>query len=307
ARFYAADVTATALELCGLALVFGGAALAVPGRLGSPHLLLGCVATLFAAVVTFRVGGVGATVVAAVITVAVLGGLAATVHMVWEPAVPKAAAGLLVAAIALISATPRSAVALARLPVPPVPTAGAAIDPVDQDERPTIEGIGVIGATALPSAAGLEQRARAANRYQSGMVVGCTITAVTAGFATADPFGATRWQGVALAVVAGLVLCLRGRAFADLTQAAAMIGGGCAGLVSVAIALAIGHPALLVPAAGVLIGSAIAAILFGAVGPSIEVSPVTRRKFELFEYLLIVSIVPLVFWTMDLYALARNR
>ncbi|WP_280451343.1 type VII secretion integral membrane protein EccD [Nocardia cyriacigeorgica] len=150
ARKYDDELTAVWLSFGALLLLFGGAALFVPGDLGSPHLLLGFSVTLVAAVAVYRATGTGATLFTAAITVAVCGGVAALVRMVWDPALPKIGAGLLVAAIVLISAVPRLSAVLARLPVPPVPTAGGAIDPADHEQRPTIEGIGAIGATALP-------------------------------------------------------------------------------------------------------------------------------------------------------------
>nr|WP_246598139.1 type VII secretion integral membrane protein EccD [Nocardia tengchongensis] len=197
-RKYADELTATVLTLCMLLLTFGGAALTVPGSVGSPHLMLGAAATLLLAVVGYRIIGAGAAVVSAVVTVVILSGVGAAVRMIWDAGVPKVAAGVLVTSIIVLSMVPRLAAMLARLPVPPVPTAGAAIDPADHEPRPTIEGIGAIGATVLPSAAGLGQRARTANQFQTGIVVGSAIGAVAGAIArptrSGPPAGrASRW------------------------------------------------------------------------------------------------------------------
>ncbi len=306
ARTYADELTATWLALIGVLLLFGGAALFVPGGLGSPHLLLGFSVTLVVAVIGYRVIGVGATMFSTAATVAVFGGIAAAVQLIWDLDLPQISAGLLIAGIAVISLVPRFAAGLARLPVPPVPTAGAAIDPADHEPRPTIEGIGAIGATALPSAVGLGQRAKAANHYQSGMIAGCTIVAVLGALGAADPFGDVGWQGIALALVTAVVLCLRGRSFADLTQAATLIGGGGTLVVALSVGLALGNPDYRLPAAGVLLLFAAAAVGFGVIAPHVEVTPVTRRAGEIFEYLLIVALIPLVLWIMDVYSVARN-
>ncbi|WP_431953556.1 type VII secretion integral membrane protein EccD [Nocardia lijiangensis] len=305
-RRYTATLPVIVLSLYALLAVFAGAALFVPGEFGSPHLLLASVATLVAAAVLYSVTRVGATMFTAVITTVLFTGFAALVRMVWDPAPSKIAAGVLVAALIVITMAPRLAVAAARLPVPPVPTAGAAIDPADHEPRPTIEDIGAIGATALPSAAGLEQRARAANEYQSGIVIGCTVAAAAGAVIAADPLGAARWQGIALGIVVALILCLRGRAFADLVQASTLIGGGGAALIAVGVGVAFGQTSWLVPVAALLLTVAVAAVVFGVVGPHTEMSPVTRRAGEIFEYLLIVTIIPLVLWIMDLYSAARN-
>src|SRR5690606_19951073 len=208
------------------------------------------------------------------------------------------AAAVVIAAIVVIGAAARTAVATARLPVPPVPTAGAAIDPADHEPRPTIEDIGAIGASALPSAAGLEQRARAANQYQSGMIIGATAAGVVGAVLAADPLGSPRWQGITLAVIVAIILCLRGRSFADLTQAATLIGGGVTTLLALPVALALGRPESLVPCAAVVFALGAAAVAFGVIGPHTEMTPVVRRAGEIVEYLLIVAVVPLVLWIM---------
>ncbi|MEV4124632.1 type VII secretion integral membrane protein EccD [Nocardia sp. NPDC049707] len=305
-RRYQASLPVIVLSLYALVLLFAGAALFVPGHFGSPHLLLASVATLVTAAVCYSATRIGATMFTAVITTVLFTGFSALVRMVWDPALSKIAAGVLVAALIVITMVPRIAVAAARLPVPPVPTAGGAIDPIDHEPRPTIEDIGAIGATALPSAAGLEQRARAANEYQSGMVIGCGGAAAVGAVLAADPLGAARWQGIALAVVIALILCLRGRAFADLVQASTLIGCGALALVAVGVGVGLGHTSWLMPIAGLLLVVTTAAVGFGVIGPHTEMSPVTRRAGEIFEYLLIVTIIPLVLWIMDLYSAARN-
>ncbi|WP_433491699.1 type VII secretion integral membrane protein EccD [Nocardia grenadensis] len=305
-RKYGALLVAVMLSLYTLLSGAAAAALFVPGDPGSPHLLLGCVTALVITLVAYSVTGVGAMMCAVVVTVAVCGGFAAFVRMVWDIETPKIAAGALVVALIVITMAPRISVAAARLPVPPVPTAGGAIDPADHEPRPTIEDIGAIGATALPSAAGLERRATAANHYQSGLLLGSVVTSVLGAVLAADPLGAARWQGIALAVVIGLILCLRGRSFADLLQASILIGGGAATLVAVSVAVGLGPAATPVSAACLLLGLSVAMLYFGVIAPHIEMSPVVRRLGEILEYLLIVTIIPLVLWIMDLYSAARN-
>ncbi|GAB2669697.1 type VII secretion integral membrane protein EccD [Nocardia goodfellowii] len=301
-----AKLPAIMLSLYALLLIFAGTALLVPNDFGSPHAMFACVATLVAAAVLYSMARVGATMFTTLITLAVFGGVAAMVRMIWDPSVSKVAAGVLVGALIVITLVPRLAVAAARLPVPPVPTAGAAIDPADHEPRPTIEDIGAIGATALPSAAGLEHRARAANEYQSGMIIGCTVAAAIGIVLAANPLGTTRWQGITLGVVVSLILCLRGRAFADLVQACTLIAGGTTALVALGVGLALGEPGWVVPIAGMLLVVATAAVAFGVIGPHTEMSPPMRRTGEIFEYLLICTIIPLVLWIMDIYSAARN-
>lgn len=292
--------------LYGTLLLGGSAALLTPGSPGAPHLLFGAVATLTAATAIYVGAEAGALVTAALAPCAVVLTVAAAVAMIWDIAIPDIAAGVMLAGLILITLAPRLAVGFAELPVPPVPTAGAAIDPADHEPRPTIEDIGAIGATALPSAAGLEQRARAANQFQSGMQIAAAILTSAGVLLTADPFGDHRWQPITLAAVVAVVLCLRGRAYADLVQAGVLIGAGTLTGFTLLAALSFAEPDLYLVGPGLVILAGFAAVGFGVIGPGAEVSPVTRRVIELVEYLLIVVIVPLTLWVLDLYSAARN-
>ncbi|NKY37125.1 type VII secretion integral membrane protein EccD [Nocardia speluncae] len=306
ARRYSDEVTGTWLSADGLLLLFGGAGLMVPGTPGSPHLLLGSSVLLVAAVLGYRLTGVGATLFSCAAATAVIGLVTAVIYLIWHPGLPKVGAGLLVAGIMILSMVPRLAALLARLPVPPVPTAGAAIDPADHEPRPTIEGIGAIGATALPSAAGLGERARRANQFQTGLVATCTATTVVGAFAVADPLGPYRWQGITLAIVTAIILALRGRSFADIAQAAVLIGGACVTFVALIAGLSFGDGDLILLGAGILLAFTLGVVGFGVIGPHIEVTPVVRRGIELFEYALIMAVIPLVLWMMGIYGMARN-
>ncbi|MBU3065208.1 type VII secretion integral membrane protein EccD [Nocardia sp. NEAU-G5] len=305
ARFYADGRSAATLSLCGLVLTGTGAAVLVPGPFGAPQLLLGCAVALLLAVPTLRLVGAGTAMFTAVITLAVFGTAAAGATTLWHPAPAKVGAVAVVFALLGITFAPRIAVATARLPVPPVPTAGGAIDPRDHEQRPTIEGIGAIGATPIPSAAGLGERSRRANEHQSGMLIGIAVL-VAAGALTAAGSAEHRWQGAVLAAAAGLVLCRRARAFADLTQASALVLGGCTILVVLPVLLGLQLHALALLAAAALVVFSIAAVLVGIVRPRVEVSPVVQRLGEVLEYLLICVIGPMAFWVLDIYNLARN-
>jgi len=305
ARFYAGARAATALSLCGLVLSGTGAAVLVPGGVGAPQLLLGCAVTLLLAVLMMRLVGTGSTVFAAVITTTTLGIAGAGATTLWHPALPKVGVVAVVCALLGVTFAPRIAVAMARLPVPPVPTAGGVIDPRDHEQRPTIEGIGAIGATAIPSAAGLGQRSRLANEYQSGMLAGLALATVFGALA-ATGSAEHRWQGAVLAAAAGLVLCRRSRAFADLTQATTLVLGGCTILVALPILLGARLHNLALPAAEILVVFSAAAVVVGVIAPRVEVSPVVQRLGEILEYLLICVIGPLAFWILDIYGLARN-
>ncbi|BDT90659.1 hypothetical protein IFM12275_06350 [Nocardia sputorum] len=306
ARMYAAPLAATAVALCGLLLCGAGAGALVPGPLGAPHLLLSCAAIVLLAVIAMRGIAVRPTMFTAVITVAAFGTGAAGTATLWQASPSKIAACVVFVALLGITLAPRIAVAAARLPVPPVPTAGGVIDPRDHEPRPTIEGIGAIGATTIPSAAGLAERSRLANDYQSGMIAGIVTVTVTATIVVVAAAIDHLWQTALLAVAVGIVLARRGRAFSDLTQAAMMVAGGCAALIPPIVLLGVHITGAALPAAGALLGVAALALLIGVAGPELEISPVVQRAGELLEYLMICLIGPLIFWIVDVYAMARN-
>ncbi|WP_373281769.1 type VII secretion integral membrane protein EccD [Nocardia thailandica] len=306
ARKYDDTLTANWLSLDALLLFFGGGALVVPGPVGAGSVLLGGVTVLVAAILGQRVTGTGAGLFACAVLASVFAAVPATVYLIWHPGLPKLFAGVLVAGFLVLSSVQRLAALVARLPIPPVPTAGGAIDPADHEQRPTIEGIGAVGAIALPSAAGLGERARTANQIQTGLVVACALAIGIGAFGAADPFGTFHSGGVALAIITAIVLCLRGRSYADLVQAGTLIAGGALTALAVVTGLGLGHSALDFAAVALLLATAGAVVAFGVIGPLVEVTPVTRRMIEIFEYLLIIALVPLALWVMDVYSLARN-
>ncbi|MGF6881229.1 type VII secretion integral membrane protein EccD [Nocardia sp. GAS34] len=306
ARTRARAMPVPVLMWCALVLIGPGAALFVPTRFGSAHMLLACAVALVVTVLAYRLTGAGATLTAAATTVTVFGGVAAVMAVLWHHPAGKVGAGMLPVALVVLSVAARLAAAASRLPVPPVPTAGGRIDPADHEPRPTIEGIGAVGATALAQAAGLADRARVANELHSGIVIGTTVIASASALVAADSGATQRWSGVMLAVVAGLVLCLRGRAFADLAQTAALVTGGGITLCGVAIGTGLRSDAALVPAAIALLVLVGGALVVGSTAGSADPSPVLRRAGELAEYLLIATITPLALWAMDLYAVARS-
>jgi type VII secretion integral membrane protein EccD len=131
------------------------------------------------------------------------------------------------------------------------------------------------------------------------------VTASVGSIVAAQPGRHMSWQGIALAGVVGLVLCLRGRAFADLVQAGAFVGSGC--VIELAVVVGYGlssRPPL--PAAVVLLAFAAVALLIGVAGPRTEISPSLQRLIEIVEYLSICAIGPLVFWIVGVYQLARG-
>ncbi len=305
-RYHLDPATAAIASLCATPFAFATGMMLPPGGFGASHVTLACAMTIVVTALSYRIGAAGPLIHAAVITAAVFGAGTAGAQMLWSPGTTTIGAGLCGIAVLAISLAPRITILLARLPLPPVPTAGAAIDPADSAPRPAIEGIGAIGAMALPSAAALEIRTKTAGRYLTGLIVGTAAAAVAGIVMVAYPVTDFSWRCTVFAVIIAVVLCLRGRSHADLAQASVLIAAGAIGFATVSVEVALGPGDHAVLAAASLAVVAVGALLCGVVAPHSSFSPVMRRLVEIVEYLLIATIVPLMFWIMNLYAAVRD-
>ncbi|MFW0784410.1 type VII secretion integral membrane protein EccD [Gordonia sp. CPCC 206044] len=296
---------ATALAASAVAVAMVSGMLTVPGPLGAAHLLLGCTVTLVAVVASYRLTGVGAILHSSVTTAAALGATACATRLLCGVPLGDVAAVTAGLGLLTIALSPRATIVLAKLPLPPVPTAGVTLDAHEVDPAPTLEGIGAIGAMTLPRVDALARRSHLANAYLTGLVVGAAV--VTAASAAITAATAERdWVPVVFAVVVAAILCLRGRSHGDLAQAVALIGGGAVSVlavIGVSVCAPSGNEIAGFVAALTLL---VAAMGFGVVAPRHEFSPVMRRAAELGEYLLVVTVVPSLLWLLDLYQIVRE-
>ncbi|GAA1481691.1 type VII secretion integral membrane protein EccD [Gordonia sinesedis] len=306
ARHYRDATTATVLSMASMPLVFVSGMLITPGGYGAAHLTLGFALVLLAAVLSYRVTAVGAAAHAATVTIGLLGGLSCLAALLIHAPIPHVAAVTAAVGLLVIGLAPRMTIMLAKLPVPPVPTAGAPIDAQDIEPSPAIEGIGAIGAMALPKADALERRSALANAYLTGIVAGTTAVTAVAAFVAAAPLGGFVWKPFVYAVIVAAVLCLRGRSHSDLYQASALVIGGSITLLALVAALATDGGAW--PLTGFIAALVImvGALVIGVIAATHEFSPVLRRAAELGEYILVALIVPLLLWILDLYRIVRE-
>lgn len=299
--------TARVLSIGGILAVAGGGGLALPGEPAAAHLLLAAAVVAAASLPLMRVIGAGEPELTATTTAGVLTAVAAAVTLLTDLPLRSVAAGTAAVALMVLAQGPRIAIAAGRLPVPPVPTAGDPIDPGDADSRPTIESVGAVGATPLPSATRLAERARRADAVLTGVTTG-SASALTAAALLLLPGGPSyRWQAFALATVFGLVVAARGRSHSDLTRATVLVSCGALVLAGVAFSLTVAgtEPALSIGVA-LMVLLAVVALWSGVVVPRTEHAPTTRRLLEIGEYMLLCAIIPLLFWILGLYALVRN-
>jgi type VII secretion integral membrane protein EccD len=192
-------------------------------------------------------------------------------------------------ALAALSVLPRLTIWMAKLPLPHVP--GSAED-LKED-------------AGFPDYTEIERRAGRAHEFMTGMIIGCGVTAAVSSIVAAtDPQIWGVIEGAAIAVV----LMLRGRTYANGSQAVALLSTG----ILTAAGLLIGWLVEATPTNrllmvfGVLVVLAIAGLVIGIIFPDQRFSPVMRRTVDVIEMLLIASVLPLALAVLNLYSTFRH-
>jgi type VII secretion integral membrane protein EccD len=202
---------------------------------------------------------------------------------------PGIAAGTAAVALACISILPRATIWLAKLPLPHVP--GTA-EELKED-------------SGFPDYRAIERRTSVAHDYMTGLLIGCgAATAVSAIIAATSP----SYFGVIMGVVATLVLLLRARAYANGSQAVALLTTGMLSGAGILFGWMTTQSPLgrLLWVFGVLVLIAAGALVTGVVFPNQRFSPPLRRTVEIIEAICIATVLPLALGVMDLYTTLRH-
>ncbi|GAA2809228.1 type VII secretion integral membrane protein EccD [Saccharopolyspora taberi] len=294
ARAHGAATTGTVIAAAGgLPMAFVGGFNIVPGSDLSPKLLLASALVLIFSSVSIMVIGAGIVTFIAAATVSAFGVISFIIATL-VPADTVAPAGIAAGAAAVglagISLLPRITIQLAKLPLPHVP--GNAED-LKEDQ-------------GFPDYRQIEKQTGLAHRYMTGLIIGCGLTAAIG--AVLSTTSMSIW-GAAMSAVVSAVLLLRGRNYANGSQAVALLMCGLlaalgvtAGLI-VQVALSPLWVAWVFPPL-LLLG--ILALIFGVVFPNRRFSPVQRRMVDILEAVLIALVLPLALGVMDLYMTVRD-
>lgn len=297
ARVYRDGSTAVVLSTCALPPAFAAGALAVPGPIGAPSLLLGAAVCGAIAVLSTRISGVGVVAGTAATALSASAAGAAMLAVTTDLTVPAIGAVTTAAALALLAAAPRCAMLLTRLPLPRVPSPGTHLDEEESDPA----------APDASSFVGLQAKAERTRRHLTGLVAAAGTTAAVSAALASGLWGTEfTWPGMGLASATVAVLTLRGRTYASLAPAAALIGSGIATLLVLVAAAAVSTPDHAVTVFAVTAGGVGIAMTFGVVAPAREFSPVQRRAVELIDYAAIAAVIPLVCWVSGLFAAMRG-
>lgn len=287
-------------------LLFGGSLYVIPEGFGAKALPMAFGLTALSSLVMLLITGNGRALHTTVITLSALGGASTSAQLLWH--LPQRTIGAAVAtlAVVVIYVSPRVTIALSKLPIPRVPTAGEPLDDIETQGGTTVEGVNAIGKQIIPTEEGMIGRLRRANAYLTGMLVAAAITAAVGCYLCVGGVGGFYWQGTAFSVAVATVLCLRGRSHHDLIQSATLIGAGLVIALTMIVSNGLRVRDGQVDAALALVGLIALIIACGIVAPRLEFSPVMRRQVELLEYLAIAMVFPLCFWIVRLYAFFRE-
>jgi type VII secretion integral membrane protein EccD len=287
ARSYGAPVTGVVLAAGGLPSAFVCGLYLVPGKPGSPNLLLGT--ALFGIVAAACVWLVrsGFTVFVAAGSAATLGFFAFLAATLIDYRAAGIAAAAAAVALALLSLLPRLTIQLAKLPLPNVPN--SAEDVSDEHDFPEFTSI--------------ERRTGVAHEYLTGLIAGCGVVAAVAAVVAVG--GGV--FGIALAALVAVVLLMRARTYANGAQALALLATGMLAGVGIAARLIAGSGAPQdLGVFGGLIVVAAAALVVGVVFPQRRFSPPLRRTVDIVEAVLIGAVLPLALAVMHLYGVVRH-
>ncbi|HEX5119663.1 MAG TPA: type VII secretion integral membrane protein EccD [Pseudonocardiaceae bacterium] len=287
---YDAKTTGVVVAATGaLPMAFVCGLYVVPGSPGRANFLLACVLVLIVAAACMLVVGAGGTVFVAAATASGLGAVAFLVATLVAESTAGIAAGAAAVALAALSVLPRITIQLAKLPLPSVP----------RDAEDLREDSG------FPDFRVIERRTGLAHEYMTGMIIGCGVTAAISAVLAAS--GGNMWGIIEGGAVAG-VLLLRGRTYANGAQAVALLLTG----MLTAGGLLIGWTVESTPTNrlllvfGSLLVLAAGTLVVGVVFPDQRFSPVLRRAVDVFEAILIVSVLPLALAVMNLYSEIRS-
>ncbi len=310
-----------ALGISAVLLAFGAGWVAVPpddgvaGHWTAANVLAGVFASGVISLLVLWLTGVGTTVHTAIITVASAATVVAALRTFTGLNARQLGVGALLVGMVLITAAPALALWMARVRPPSLPVPGEDIDRNELDDAAmTVEYFddtdGDVRTVALSDDEDtqLELRSRVANKFLTGLFAAAVAVVVAGGVVAVRPgepyFGGT----LAIAIITTVVLVLRGRSLTDRVQSITFFIAAfllLAGFTMVVVAGA-GSPAaalaVIVPVLAVVIAATVAGLLL----PGTKMSPITLRRIEQLEFLLILSIAPLAIWVIGAYSALRN-
>lgn len=278
-----------------------------PGPWGAFHAAAGAAAVMTVAILSaawLRI----ALMLASLVTVAGIIGLAAAlVRAFFSVEFVALGAGVTLTSMLLLS--PKLAIVVARLPLPPVPNIGAYSEEPDRAPRFVVVGASSADVYQEPAAATFEQRAEAAYQYLTGMMWAMSCWLVAGTQMVCQPGHRRYWLAFIFTALVAFVIGRRARNSAARWQVIPLLLASAVIVAATLVRLALADGRLLVVLAvfvALLAGGA-AAIAAGLLLPDAgSRSPVTKRVWEYIEWTSIALLPFLALWIMDVLYFLRG-
>ncbi|OBH84577.1 type VII secretion integral membrane protein EccD [Mycobacterium scrofulaceum] len=298
--------------LSGLAPLTVAAAAAPPGGVGSPHAVLGFGVLTIAAMLAVRFTGRRLGLYTALITVSVVGAIAALARMVAMTGAVTLLTSVVLLSVLVYHTAPALSRRLAGIRLPVFPSATSRWVFEARPDLPTTVVRSDGGPPVLEGPASVRDvlvQAERARSFLTGLLIGLGVLMVVSLTALADPHTGQRWLPLLLAGFSAGFLMLRGRSYVDRWQAItlAVTAVLIVGAVVVRYALVLQSPLAVSISAAILVLLPAAGLTSAAVVPNTIYSPLFRKFVEWIEYLCLMPIFPLALWLMNVYAAIRYR
>ncbi|MDA0252843.1 MAG: type VII secretion integral membrane protein EccD [Actinomycetota bacterium] len=309
-----------ALGIATVLLAFGAGWVAVPpvdgiaGHWTAANVLAGVFAAGALSLLVLWLTGVGITAHTAIIVLATASTVVAALRTFTGLDARQLGVGALLIGMILFTAAPALALWMARVRPPSLPVPGEDIDRNELDDAAMVvevfDDTDDVRTVALSDDEDtqLERRSRVANKFLTGLFVAAVAIVAAGGIIAVRP--GTHYFGgeLAIAIITTLVLVLRGRSLTDRVQAITFFAGAFALLsgFTLVVVFGTGSPVSALTVILSVLAVVIAAAAAGLLLPGTKMSPITLRRIEQLEFLLILSIAPLAFWVTGAYSALRN-
>ncbi|MGV0743856.1 type VII secretion integral membrane protein EccD [Mycolicibacterium sp. XJ870] len=308
------------LGISALPLAFAAGWVAVPpvdGANGAWTAANPTVASVAAGVVSLlvvRLTGIGITVHTAAVTGAGIAAVAAALLTFTGFDGRQVGTGAVVIGMIVIVGAPALSLLRAKVRPPSLPVPGEDIDRAELEEAAleveVFDDADNVRSVALSDDEDrqLERRSRIANKYLTGLFIAAAVTLVVGAVAALRPGTHYFYGELALALLAVLIMLLRGRSLPDRLHSVVFFSGAFALTAGVAVVVVVGvhTPGAQLGVLAAVAAAGVLAVLAGLLLPGAKMSPITLRRIEQLEFVAILAVAPLAFWIVGAYAALRN-
>lgn len=285
-----------------------------PGHWTAANVLAAAFTAASVSLLVLWLTNVGISVHTAVVTLAGAAAVAAAVRTFTSFDIRQVSTVAVVAGMVLVAVAPGLALLLAGVKPPSLPVPGEDIDRNELDEAAMVVEVFDDG-NDVPTVAlsddedtMLESRSRVSNKYLTGLLLAAVTIIVTGAVAAVEPGTHYFWGEVAVAILAILVLVLRGRSLPDRVHAVTFFIAAFVLLVGFTLTIVIGTSTAVaeLPVLGGVAVVTILAALAGMALPGAKMSPITLRRIENLEFVANFAVAMLAFWIVGAFAFFRN-